>query len=188
MSARFVRVVLGGVTLAASGAYTFIYLYRWEWNRAMISAAIFIAAEVAVIGSLLANRIKVVSDRLDAVADGPRGSSLRTPTPPVAVTVGTVAARRRERIHESAPPPRAHFAWLARPERMNVFVPVLLGAGVVLSGLAWVVERLARRTVSPIAERGLTARLDGLSLPADGFVTQARSPLDVLRGPLVDRT
>lgn len=184
MSARLVRVVLGGVTLAASGAYTFIYLYRWEWNRAMISAAIFIAAEIAVIGSLLAHRIKVVSDCLDIVADGPRGSSLRAPTPPVAVTV---AARRRERIHESAPPPRAHFAWLARPERMNVFVPVLLGAGVVLSGLAWVVERLARRTVSPIAERGLTARLDGLSLPADGFVTQAHSPVDVLRGPLVDR-
>lgn len=187
MSVRLVRLLLGGVTLAASGTYTFVYLYRWEWNRAMISAAIFIAAEVAVIGSLLAHRIKVVSDRLDTLADVPPGSSRRAPSPRVSVTVGAVTGQRRERIHESAPPPRAHFAWLARPERMNVFVPVLLGAGMVLSGLAWMVERVARRTVSPIAERGLAGQLDGLSLPAGGFLTSERSSLDVLRGPLVDR-
>ena len=65
--------MLGGVTLAASGAYTFVYLYRWEWNRALMSAAIFIAAEVAVMGSLLAQRLKVVTERLDAVEQPARG-------------------------------------------------------------------------------------------------------------------
>ena len=84
---RIIRTLLGGITLAASGAYTFVYLYRWEWNRALMSAAIFIAAEVAVMGSLLAQRLKVVSERLDAVetpgrrAPGQCGSSGSGPRP-----------------------------------------------------------------------------------------------------------
>jgi hypothetical protein len=95
---RVIRTVLGGVTLAASGAYTFIYLYRWEWNRALMSAAIFIAAEVAVMGSLLAQRLKGVTERLDAVE-----------RPPEARVV------RLERIRTAAPPARKNFAWLAKP-------------------------------------------------------------------------
>jgi hypothetical protein len=170
MNTRTLRTLLGGVTLAASGAYTFIYLYRWEWNRALMSAAIFVAAEVAVMGSLLAQRLKVVTERLDR---------MESPTP--AQTV------RLERIRSSAPPPRPTFAWLARPEQMNVFVPVLMGAGVLLSGIAWVVERLARATVTPVAERGLAAQLDGLALPAHGFATAERAPLDLLRGPVASR-
>ena len=30
MNARILCGLLGGATLAASGAYTFVYLYRWE--------------------------------------------------------------------------------------------------------------------------------------------------------------
>jgi hypothetical protein len=135
-----------------------------------MSAAIFVAAEVAVMGSLLAHRLKVVTERLDR---------MESPTP--AQTV------RLERIRSTAPPPRPTFAWLARPEQMNVFVPVLMGAGVLLSGIAWVVERLARATVTPVAERGLAAQLDSLALPAHGFATAERAPLDLLRGPVASR-
>jgi hypothetical protein len=170
MSPRLIRTLLGGVTLAASGAYTFVYLYRWEWNRALMSAAIFIAAEVAVMGSLLAQRLKVVSERLDAQEAAAPANAARTV--------------RLERIRETAPPSRITFDWLAKPGQMNVFVPVLMGAGVLLSGLAWVVERIARGTVTPVAERGLAAQLDGLALPAHGFVTAGRSPVDLLRGPV----
>jgi hypothetical protein len=170
MSARLIRGLLGGATLAASGTYTFVYLYRWEWNRALMSAAIFIAAEVAVMGSLLAQRLKVISERLD--------DQQAPVSPPPAHTV------RLEHIRAGAPPPKARFAWLARPEQMNVFVPVLMGAGVLMSGVAWLVERVARSTVAPAAERGLASRLDGLSLPAHGFVTSERAPLDLLRGPV----
>ena len=170
MTARLLRTVLGGLTLAASGAYTFIYLYRWEWNRALMSAAIFIAAEVAVMGSLLSQRLKVISHRLDDQA--------AAPSRPAA------AVLRRERIHAAQPPARVGFAWLSRPEHMNVFVPVLMGAGVLMSGLAWLVERVARTTMSPMAERGLATRLDGLDLPAHGFVTAEHQPLDLLRGPV----
>ena len=66
---------------------------------------------------------------------------------------------------------------------MNVFVPVLMGAGVLLSGVAWLVERIARATVTPVAERGLAAQLDGLALPTHGFAAAEREPLDLLRGP-----
>ncbi|HEX6568839.1 MAG TPA: hypothetical protein VF015_06730 [Acidimicrobiales bacterium] len=169
MNARLIRALLGGVTLAASGTYTFVYLYRWEWNRALMSAAIFIAAEVAVMGSLLAQRIKVISERLDAQ---------QAPERPAARTV------RLEHIRSTAPPARVGFAWLSRPEQMNVFVPVLMGAGVLLSGIAWIVERVARATLTPVAERGLAAELDGLALPAHGFATAERAPLDLLRGPV----
>jgi hypothetical protein len=167
MNARIIRTLLGGATLAASGTYTFVYLYRWEWNRALMSAAIFIAAEVAMMGSLLAQRLKVIGQRLDAH---------EAPAPPQTV--------RLERIRSSAPPAWTNFAWLSRPEQMNVFVPVLMGAGVLLSGIAWVVERVARATVTPVAERGLAAQLDGLALPAQGFATAERAPLDLLRGPV----
>ena len=166
MNARILRGLLGGLTLAASGTYTFVYLYRWEWNRALMSAAIFVAAEVAVMGSLLSQRLKVISARLDETQEKP------------------ARAVRLERIRSSAPPARTNFAWLSRPEQMNVFVPVLMGAGVLMSGIAWLVERVARATVTPVAERGLAAQLDGLALPAHGFVTAEREPLDLLRGPV----
>lgn len=166
MKTRLIRTLLGGVTLAASGTYTFVYLYRWEWNRALMSAAIFIAAEVAVMGSLLAQRLKVVTDRLEA----------QRPDPAQAV--------RLDRIQAAAPPSRVSFDWLARPGQMNVFVPVLMGAGVLLSGIAWIVERIARVSVTPMAERGLAAQLDSLTLPANGFLASERRPLDLLRGPV----
>jgi hypothetical protein len=59
-----------------------------------------------------------------------------------------------------------------------------MGAGVLMSGIAWVVERLARATISPAAERGLAAQLDTLALPAGGFATAEPDPVDLLRGPV----
>ena len=65
MSARTLGVLGGLITLAASGVYVFVYLYRWEWNRAQVSAAIFIAVEVGLVGWLLADRLHRVERRLD---------------------------------------------------------------------------------------------------------------------------
>ncbi len=168
MHARVIRALVGGLTLAASGSYTFIYLYRWEWNRALMSAVIFIAAEVAVMGSLLAERLKVIGKRLDAQAE-------------------STQRQRLDRIRETAPAAKVSFDWLARPQQMNVFVPVLMGAGVLMSGLAWVVERLAKATVRPVAERGLATQLDGLALPTAGFLGGYDEPVDLLRGPVRSR-
>jgi hypothetical protein len=165
MNARRLGAVAAIITLLASGAYVFVYLYRWEWNRAQVSAAIFIAAEVGLVGWLLADRLKRVERRLDhAGLDGEQ--------------------RRLQLIRTSAPAPRTNFAWLARPDRTNVFIPVLLGAGAVLSGLAWVVERLARATAGRAAERGLARELGALDLPAGGFLDGGVDPLALLRAPV----
>jgi hypothetical protein len=186
MNARVIRALVGGLTLAASGSYTFIYLYRWEWNRALMSAAIFIAAEIAVLGSLLAERLNLIGKRLDAQAAEARrpGRAVRAARSEAAGAGDTNARQRLDRIRETAPPAKVSFEWLARPQQMNVFVPVLMGAGVLMSGLAWVVERLARATVRPMAEKGLAAQLDGLALPAAGFLGGNDELVDLLRGPV----
>lgn len=76
-----------------------------------------------------------------------------------------------ERIRQAAPPTRSPYAWLDQmSRRTSVFVPVLLGAGVLLSGAAWVVERIGRLTAASSLERNLADRLDALALPPGGLL------------------
>jgi hypothetical protein len=75
------------------------------------------------------------------------------------------------RIQEAAPEPPAPFGWLARSANdTSVFVPLMLGAGIVFSALAWAVERVARVTTRPAAEQSLARRLDSLAVPAGGLL------------------
>ena len=154
MSGRSTPRVIGllalVVVMAAAGWYVFVYLHRWEWNRAIVSGVIFLAAEVALLGALLLDRMTRLHRRMDA---------LDTRADEQVVTI----------LREHRPEPLHPFAWLQRGQ-MNVFVPVLLGAGVVLSGLAWLVDRIARMTAVPTMERGLARRLGGLQLPEGGLL------------------
>lgn len=146
-SRRIGLAALVAVMLAA-GWYVFVYLYRWEWNRALVSGIIFLAAEVALLGALLLERLAQLKQRLAQFDAAPNGE------------------RVLNRLRERAPEPARPFAWLGRPQA-NVFVPVLLGAGVVLSAMAWVVDRLARLIAVPTMERGLARKLARLQ-PAPG--------------------
>ena len=66
-----------------------------------------------------------------------------------------------------------------------MFIPVLLGAGAVLSGMAWVVERVARATAGRAAEHGLARQLARrLELPSGGLLDGGADPLALLRGPV----
>ena len=65
MTARRLGLLALIVTLGASGWYVFVYLYRWEWNRALISGVIFVAAELALIGTLVLERLSRLERRLD---------------------------------------------------------------------------------------------------------------------------
>ncbi|MGH8983172.1 MAG: hypothetical protein ACRDY6_04775 [Acidimicrobiia bacterium] len=155
MSARRIGWGIGLVTLAYSGAYVFVYLYRWEWNRALTAGLFFLAAEIGLVAAFLAERIRKLEHRIgDApAAKDPAYTQVRT------------------RIAESAGPERDHFAWMrSSMQRTNVFIPVLMGAGVILSGIAWVVERLARVTARPALEDKLAARLLPITLPAGPIV------------------
>ena len=68
MNAKRIGGTAAVITLLASGVYFFLYLYRWEWNRAQVSAAIFVAAEVGIVGWLVSDRIRRVERRLDRMA------------------------------------------------------------------------------------------------------------------------
>ena len=138
------------VVLFWSGAYLLIYLYRWEWNRAIISGIFFLAAEIALATSTLLRRMRAIEGRERAPA------------------VAGLAATPLERLWETPIDRPDPFGWLApRGDRLGVFVPVLLGAGAVLSALAYVVERIAEATALPVADRQLARRLDALA-PAPG--------------------
>src|SRR5262245_3427692 len=128
--ARKIGWLIAILTLAASGTYVFVYLYRWEWNRALTAGVIFIATEVAVVGALILDRLH----RREATTRSSGGG-------------GRTSAAPRD---GSEAPARDHFAWLAESSsRLSVFIPVLLGAGILLSGFAWLVERISRAAARP---------------------------------------
>lgn len=148
------------VTLAASGVYLFVYLYRWEWNRALISGVIFLAVEVAIVGWVLNNKLSGIKAEVDAQS-----------------------VRRIEQHIDAGRDRRSHvFDWLRPDSSVGVFVPILMGAGLVLSGVAWLVERLGR-TVGRPAERRLAGSLARLTPPPGGFLDDGCDRLRDLRGP-----
>jgi hypothetical protein len=169
MNARRLGCAAAALTVAASGWYFFVYLARWEWNRALTSGVILLAAEIALVGGLVLDRLgRLAADRTTAAGPARPAGPLGAPDP---------QARTLSLIRSAPPEPRDHFAWL-RPERAgtNVFVPVLLGAGVVVSGVAWGVERLARATAGGRMEEGLAARLATLAPPAGGLLVPEPDP------------
>jgi hypothetical protein len=162
--ARRIGLAMLGVVLLGSTTYLFIYLYRWEWNRALIAGVFLIAAEIALASALILAKLGSIEKRL----------SERDENAP-SFGKGEVL----DELRETAPAPKPAFKWLARSgDDLNVFVPVLMGAGIVLSGIAWVVERFARATARPALEAGLAARLAPLALPEGGFLAPvgARPP------------
>lgn len=149
MMARRVGSALGVVILVTSATYLLVYLYRWEWNRALIAGLFFVSAEVAVIGTSLLRRLRRIEQKID-----------------------DASARPLAHLRSTAPEPKDRFRWLDdSTTHMNVFVPVLLGAGVVLSVIAHGVERLAASTARPTLERGLANRLTALALPQGGLLS-----------------
>lgn len=150
MTARRMATALAAVTLGGSGTYLFVYLYRWEWNRAIIAGVFLLAAEMALSTAMVLGRLGAVE------------AAQRQPPPPAAAS-----PRVLHHVRDAAPPSRDHFAWLRpRSEGLGVFVPILMGAGFVLSGLAWLVEKIARATATPRLEKHLAGALGALALPS----------------------
>lgn len=161
---RQLTLALPAVIGALCGAYTIIYLVRWEWNRAIIAGLFFVAVEIVFAVLVLLARFRRIEERLDALG----------PTP--ATDAGS-SASALDAIHAAAPPSRDHFAWIRdQHSATNVFLPVLLGAGVLASSLAWVVERIAHATFSTVAERRLVERLGVLQLPSGGLTGPPHHP------------
>ena len=49
----------------------------------------------------------------------------------------------------------------------------------IVSGIAWVVERIARATAGTGMERGLALQLDSIAPPADGLIARDADPLSL---------
>ncbi|MBC2905805.1 hypothetical protein [Streptomyces cupreus] len=152
---RKIAYVFGGLAAAGAGTYLVIYLYRWQWQRAMICGVLLLVVEVMLFGLVLLGRLARIEERL-------RDSDRRQ---------RELAARQDDALARlrSAPEPEhsggGRFRWLDEPtERTYVFVPVLMVAGVALSGIAWIVQRIASATAKP-AERHLAGRLAVLTAP-----------------------
>lgn len=156
------------VTLALAGCYTAISLARWEWNRALFFGVVFVAAEVGLAAGLILRRM--ASIERSVVAHPPAATAAASPR----------EVLRRTRGDE----PR--FAWLrvdpgAAATRTNVFITLAVGGGVLLSGGAWLIDRIASRTVDPHREELLGRELEVISyrrgLVVDDVTLLGRSDL-----------
>lgn len=146
MSRIFARLGWGVGWVTALGAlgYLLLYVYRWEWHRALVAGIVLIAVELALTGGLLARRI----------GDG----------------AGSPGERTRP-VRSSGSPPPHDFAWLdPRHERHGVFIPLLLGGGVLVSGLAWMIERITGALSSSTDEGSLPEGYDSIAYPGEALV------------------
>jgi hypothetical protein len=157
---RMVHLVgrlLSAVVLIAAGSYVFIYLVRWEWNRALIAGLFFVSAEVFLLADVAFGRIRALS----------AGTGLPAGEEPTAALVGRLRATR--------PASSGPFAWLAPDrDRLDVLLPILIGAGVLLSAVSYLVEQVSRVTALPVAEDELARGLATMALPAGGLAPLGR--------------
>ncbi|WP_059013287.1 hypothetical protein [Streptomyces specialis] len=156
--ARLAGYLFGGAAASGAALYLVIYLYRWQWQRAIMCGVLLLVVEVLLLGLAALDRVSRLEQR---IKDGDRRQD-------------EILAQLRQADRETGGGRPAgggpRFAWLGDGEgRTFVFVPVLMATGVALSGLAWVVERVARATVRPAARRRLAGRLAPLAAPPGGL-------------------
>jgi hypothetical protein len=166
------------VTMLIAGGYALVYFARWEWNRALVSGVVFVAAEVAVATGAVLRRLSRVEARLGE--EPPDGDPTET------------SGDDRPEAEE--------FRWLAlEPDRFGVFIPILMGGGILVSAITWVLERISQRTSDPASARELPDSLRRISFPDGGLLPQdhelrAQGPaghddelLRLLLGPISER-
>lgn len=152
-------VLVGMVVLLFSGMFVILYVLRWEWGRALIAGVFFLGAEVFLATVVLLRRMASLERQVERSSDREQIEALS-------------AMIRRSRTPTAGP-----FAWLTRdPDRTFVLVPILLGAGLILSGIAFVVERLSRISAAPVAEHELARGLSGMALPRAGLLPTGQAP------------
>jgi hypothetical protein len=160
------------VSTLLAGLYFIVYIYRWEMHRALIAGVVFLAGEIALATTLVLRRIETLRPLEPVVSN---------PLPQAEETLGA-EARTADAVHSPDPPPKpgSPFPWLGA-DRFGVFVPILLGAGIIVSGVGWVVEHLARATSSGSGAGGRFERsLAAIAMPVAPLVGPApiarRSP------------
>jgi MFS family permease len=145
---RIIAWLAGIGTMIAGALYMVVSLNRWEWNRALFFGLIVLIAEVGLATALVLRRLARIEYQINRVED----PEVRT-------------------ILRDTRPSRDRFAWLRQSStQLNVFITFLVGGGVLISAIAWVVDRVASNTTSPAGEENLVRRLSPISYPSGGLL------------------
>jgi hypothetical protein len=165
-----------------AGYQTLYYLYFWEWVRAQLAATMLVATLVVGAAWLMLGRIdrlqRHLDERLDELAGGapavaatPRGpAAARTPAPDLPWLDPRFAPPARSLLL-----PALLGVAAAPGPRPAVFIPVLLGTGVLVSVAAGLVERLGAATHREDTAPAAPAPPD--SSPETGADTRRRPPV-----------
>jgi hypothetical protein len=157
---RKIPTVILVLTLLASGTYVFVYLNRWEWTRALFVGMVFIAAEVGLAALLIMQKLGRIERRVNAARDD---------------MSEVLDQRVLMRIRQTRPD-HDRFGWLKDSmSQTNVFITMVVGGGVLLSGLAWVVDKIATKTAVPSGERHLAKDLGSIAMPSGHLVADEAS-------------
>jgi hypothetical protein len=151
---KVIAWLAGVATVVSAGFYMVVSLNRWEWNRALFFGLILLIAEVALATGLVLRKLGELSRSLPG---DPRVDEIVRATRPAA-------------------PDR--FAWMRESnDRLSVFITFLVGGGVVLSAVAWLVDRIASSTTTPRRELLLAAQLAPISYPPGGLLVDEMTVL-----------
>jgi hypothetical protein len=144
---KIIAWVAGLATLLMGAGYMIVSLNRWEWNRALFFGLIVLIAEIGLAAGLVLRRLT----RLEYSRSADRAVA--------------------DMLRETRPPAPDRFAWLKRStEQTNVFITFLVGGGVLISGAAWIVDRVASKTSTPVGEQRLARALTPISYPPGGLL------------------
>jgi hypothetical protein len=144
---KIVAWLAGIATLITGAGYMIVSLNRWEWTRALFFGLIVLIAEIALATGLVLRRLSHMEH--SRAADHELLKALR----------------------ETRPPAPDRFAWLKESiGQSNVFITFLVGGGIILSGVAWLVDRVASNTSTPVGEARLARSLSRIRYPRGGLL------------------
>ncbi|MEV6169980.1 hypothetical protein AB0L99_17350 [Streptomyces sp. NPDC051954] len=111
---RRVALVIGALAATGAGTYLVVYLYRWQWQRAILCGVLLLVVEVMLLGLVTLGRLARIEER---VRDTDRRQRELIARQEDVLT--------RLRTTASEPEGNGRFRWLEDPaERTYVFVPV----------------------------------------------------------------
>lgn len=119
---RRIAYVFGSLAAAGAGTYLVVYLYRWQWQRAILCGILLLVVEVMLLGIVLLGRLTRIEERVKETSAGQRELTARQED--VLVRLRQASAEREG----------SRFRWLEEDtaDRTYVFVPVLMVTGVLL--------------------------------------------------------
>lgn len=140
-------------TFLAAGVYSVVSLNRWEWSRALYFGLVVLVAEVGLATGLVLRKLDQQAEA-EAEAHAGERDEIRD------ILRGSRVSRDR-------------FRWLA-PERVasrsNVFITMVVSGGILLSGLAWLLDKVAANTTTSLQEGRLAGDLTRIAYPSDGLL------------------